>query len=391
MSLLVLTSATTFGETLQLNQINSDIGRVGLRAGTTIDAGNIVWQPFAAVSVWHEFGPNITANAVTCPGLTAGQSCAFFGGPTTFTASSSTSTFGTYGQYSLGISGAVAGTGWLGFARVDYRDGSNLQGLSGTGGIRYQFSSDMAVASHAMPVKAPILKAPVMTAVNWTGFYIGAFAGATLGRADWGYAGGEVSPHIGGFLGGGDVGYNYQIDRWVIGLEGDLGGTNTKGGVACGPLVAGQPTSNAAPMYQMTCNASDTWLATAAARVGYTWERALFYVKVGGAWTNERFSATCNLAATVNVIFGQQCTNPSSALTSGLSANTNRGGWTLGYGTEFALTPNWSVKAETDYVSFGDSTMTATDGSALRVGMHYWEEKIGINYRFSPGPVMAKY
>ena len=232
-----------------------------------------------------------------------------------------------------------------------------------------------------------------MTAVNWTGFYIGAFSGATLGRADWNYLTGSVSPHIGGFLGGGEIGYNYQIDRWVIGLEGDVGGTNTKGGVACGPLVAGTgiPTTNAGPMYQTTCNASDTWLATAAARVGYTWERALFYVKAGGAWTNERFSATCNLAATVNVIPGQQCTNPSSALSSGLSASTNRGGWTVGYGTEFALTPNWSVKAETDYVSFGDSNATATDGSALKVGMHLWEEKIGLNYRFSTGPVMAKY
>ena len=230
---------STFGETLQVNQINSDIGRVGLRVGETIQSGNIVWQPFGAFSVWHEFGPNITSNAVTCPGLTATQSCAFFGGPSAFTASSSTSTFGTYEQYSLGFSAAVAGTGWLGFARVDYRDGPNLQGLSGTGGIRYQFLPDVAVVAHAMPVKAPVYKAPVMTAVNWTGFYFGGFGGATLGRADWGYAGGEVSPHIGGYLFGGDIGYNYQIDRWVIGLEGDLAGTNTKGGVACGPLVAG--------------------------------------------------------------------------------------------------------------------------------------------------------
>jgi hypothetical protein len=31
-------------------------------------------------------------------------------------------------------------------------------------------------------------------------------------------------------------------------------------------------------MFQMTCNAKADWLATAAARVGYTWGRALFYV-----------------------------------------------------------------------------------------------------------------
>jgi opacity protein-like surface antigen len=58
-----------------------------------------------------------------------------------------------------------------------------------------------------------------------------------------------------------------------------------------------------------------------------------------------------------------------------------RGGWVLGFGAEFALTGNWSARAETDYIGFGDTNVTASDGSALRVGMHVWEEKIGLNYR----------
>jgi outer membrane autotransporter protein len=394
-----LTSGTPavsqFSGTLQLNNINSDIGRVGLRFGTTIDGGAVVWQPFAAVSVWREFGPNTTANYSTCNATTGAPGCAFFTGtPVTISAASSTSTFGTYGQYSLGISGAVAGTGWLGFARVDYRDGSNLQGLSGTGGIRYQFAPDMAVANHAMPVKAPVYKAPVMTAVNWTGFYIGGFGGATQGKADWGYVGGEVSPHIGSYLLGGDVGYNYQTGRYVFGVEGDLGGSNTNGAIACGPLAAG-PTiaSPSGPMFQMTCKAWADWIATATARAGYTWDRALLYVKAGGAWTDERFSATCNLSPAANLLNFpfQSCRNPAGVFSNGFTAGTNRGGWTVGTGTEFALTSNWSAKAEADYVSFGDSTVTATDGSVLRVGMHVWEEKIGLNYRFSSGAIAAKY
>ena len=389
--------ASEFSGTLKLNDIDSDIGRVGLRAGTTIDTGNIVWQPFAAVSVWHEFGPNVTANYATCNAKTGGPGCAFFGGgatPVTIAAASSTSTFGTYGQYSLGISAAVAGTGWLGFARVDYRDGTDLQGLSATGGIRYQFTPDLAVASHAMPVKAPVLKAPVMTAVNWTGFYIGGFGGATQGRADWGYGGGEVSPHTGGYLFGGDIGYNYQTGKYVFGVEADLGATNTTGSVACGPLLSSTDgVTLAAPMFQMTCNAQANWIATATARVGYTWDRALLYVKGGGAWTDERFSATCNLNPAVNLantLIGQGCTNPAGAFTNGFTANTGRGGWTAGFGSEFALTSNWSAKAEADYVSFGDSSLTASDGSVLKVGMHLWEEKIGLNYRFNTGPVMAR-
>ena len=61
----------------------------------------------------------------------------------------------------------------------------------------------------------------------------------------------------------------------------------------------------------------------------------------------------------------------------------------FGYGVEFALTRNWSAKAETDYISFGDSSVSASDGSALNVGMHLWETTIGLNYRFNPGPVIA--
>ena len=351
--------------TLTFNDIKSDIGRVGLRVGETVESGGVVWQPFAAVSVWHEFGPNMTASYASSPACCTGVGTGF----------GSVSTIGTFGQYSLGVSGALAGTGWLGFARVDYRDGPNLQGLSGTGGIRYQFTPDMAVASHAMPVKAPILKAPVVTAVNWTGFYAGGFGGAILGRADWGYGVGEVAPHIGGFDGGGNIGGDWQSGRWVLGAVAELEGTNTKGGTACNPSQG-----PFLPMFMTTCNASIRSLGDVAARVGYTWDRALFYVKAGGAWTNERFTAGCTNQSPGNV---QPCTNPAGAATKGFSASSNRGGWIIGNGTEFALTPNWSARAEADYISFGDTAVTATDGSALRVGMHLWETRVGLNYRFS--------
>jgi opacity protein-like surface antigen len=366
--------------TLQLNDIKSDIGRLGLRVGETIEGDKVVWQPFAAVSVWHEFGSNPTANYTSAPGC-----CVVVPGfiSANFTGVGSTTTIGTFGQYSLGVSASVIGTGWLGFARVDYRDGPNLQGLSGTAGLRYQFTPDMAVATH-MPVKAPVLKAPVMTAVNWTGFYIGGFGGAALGRADWKYTdffgiAHEVSPHVGGFEGGGDIGYKWQRDRWVLGVEANLEGLNAKGGTACNP---GAGIAAPFPMLLTTCNASANWIATATARLGYTWERALFYVKGGGAWTNERFTASCNNVSGPNFA-SFPCTNPAGFITTGFSANQGRGGWTVGYGTEFALTGNWSAVAETDYTSFGDNNVIASDGSALNVGMHLWETKVGVNYRFS--------
>ncbi len=131
-------------------------------------------------------------------------------------------------------------------------------------------------------------------------------------------------------------------------------------------------------------------MATATARVGYAWERVLLYVKAGGAWTKEQVSATCNLGASqaVNATFGQGCTNPADALSNGFSGSSNtRSGWTVGYGTEFALTRNWSARAEYNYISFGDRNVIATDGSVLNIGMHVSEAKVGLNYRFDSGVV----
>jgi opacity protein-like surface antigen len=377
---------TDFNGTLQLDTIKSDIGRVGLRAGTTITTGNVTVQPFFAVSVWHEFGPNLTSNYVTCNATNGTPGCVLFGGavPVNVVATSTTSTFGTYGQYSLGFSAAVANTGWLGFARVDYRNGTNLEGLSGTAGLRYQFS----------PERRRLTKdsVPVVQVVNWTGLYVGAFGSALLGTADWNFVGGGVSPHVGGYDFGGDIGYNYQVGPYVLGVEAELGKARVTGGTACGPLLSGPifgPAQPAAPMFQMTCNAWADWMATATARVGYAWERVLFYARVGGAWTNQQVSATCNENAVgLALNFPQQsCFNPAGVLSAGFGGSKTILGWIAGYGTEFALTRNWSVRAEYNYISFGDRNVVASDGSLLNIGMHVSEAKIGVNYRFDSGVV----
>jgi opacity protein-like surface antigen len=386
--------ASTFNGTLALNDIKSEIGRVGVRVGTTIESGKVTWQPFAAVSVWHEFGPNTTSLYQTCSAVGGGGGCVFFGptNPAVFSAATSTTTFGTYGQYSVGFSAALADTGWLGFGRLDYRKGDNLEGFSATGGVRYQFTPDVLAK---MPTKAPVYKAPIVEAVNWTGFYVGGFGSGLLGEASLNYVIGEANPHVGGYRLGGDVGYNYQSGPWVLGVEADLAWTNLNGGTACGPLVDNF-TGNPSPMFQMNCNAWAHWLATATGRVGYAWERALFYVKGGGAWMNQQFSVTCNLSPAEQFANGfgvpnQQCANPAGIALSAFAANVTRGGWTAGYGTEFALTRNWSARAEYNYYGFGDVGVTATDGSPLRVGIHFSEVKVGVNYRFDVGPVIAKY
>jgi opacity protein-like surface antigen len=374
-----------FSGTAQINDITSEIGRVGLRVGTTVEAGNVVLQPFVAASVWHEFAGAVTGTYTSC------ANCLFiFGNPATVTGQMNTTGVGTFGQYSVGVSGQLVNTGWLGFVRVDYRDGDHLQSLSGTGGIRYQFTPDVRPA---MPVKAPAYKAPIIEAVDWTGFYVGGFAGTDFGRSGIGvthFVATDIRPA--GVLGGGTVGYNYQTGRFVFGVEGDWAWTNRTGSTACAPLVTGIFATPA--FFQTTCHDDMSWIATVAGRVGYLWSpRTLLYVKAGAAWENQTWSASCNLGPFNGTLAGplQACTNPAGVFLDYVSANDRRIGALIGYGTEFALTRNWSAKAEYTWINFGTKALTFSDGTVFLAKETVSEVKVGVNYRFEGGPIVAKY
>jgi opacity protein-like surface antigen len=362
--------------TLQFNTIDSLIGRAGLRFGTTLQSGNLIYQPFAAISVWHEFDNDIRSTYTVC------STCQ---GTAPASANITTPNIGTYGQYSLGVNAQIANTGWLGYARVDYRNGDHIEGWAGTGGIRYQFTPDPggpAFGSAQGLYKAPVKARAAELAPNWTGLYIGAFGGADYGSAKMGFpqAGFSSGPQVAGPLGGGTLGYNYQIGPLVLGVEGDAGWTNARGSVAC----AGPVNGNQAVLFSTDCADRADFIATATARLGYAWGRALYYAKVGGAWDHETFTVTCNQPAGVTTATGIPCTNPAGANLTQISVADNRAGWTIGYGVEFALTPNWSAKGEVNYIDFGNRNLTAQDGTIINAGMRITEGKIGVNYRFSP-------
>ena len=397
-----------YSGTTQVNDIQSAIGRAGLRVGTTIETSNIVYQPFAAASVWHDFAGDITAHYSSC------ANCFFvFGAPSVLSSNMTTNNIGTFGQYSVGVAGQVVNSGWLGFVRMDYREGPHMVGLSGTGGIRYQFTPTEIAA--AMPVKAPVYNAPEL--VNWTGVYVGAIGGAEAGRGSMYFptsgagvlafppvppgpfnfisAGGSAADmRPAGPLGGGTIGYNYQLGSWVYGVEGDAAWTGVKGSTQCQPLnpplIAGNSVNNS--LFQTTCHDNINWTATAAARVGYTWTpRTLLYGKAGVAVAGESFSETCNLGplngANGGVAGGfffpfQNCTNANGAYVNQASASTTAVGWTLGYGAEFAFTRNWSAKAEFDWVDFGHKAVTLSDGTTINTYQRTAQGKVGINYKF---------
>jgi opacity protein-like surface antigen len=387
-----------FQGSAQIDDLTSTIGRASLRVGTTVDVGNLTVQPFASASIWHDFSGGWSATYSSCPNCLFQPIPGNGSVPSQLTATMNGSGVGTYGTYSIGVSGQVKNTGWLGYVRVDYSDGANLQGWTGSGGIRYQFTPE---APRPIIAKAPI-KAPVAARpVNWTGFYIGGFGGAVSGgKADatfdpapatpftQPFGGATSNPQLAGALGGGNVGYNYQMGQWVVGVEGDLAWTNTRGSKPCGNLLAGNPSflpANA--LFNVTCHDQLDWLATATGRLGFVWGRALYYAKLGAAWTHEEFSATCNQGPTnlVRAIFllSQACFSPTGALLDTISASDTRFGWTAGVGGEFALTDNWSAKGEFDYLGFSGHNFTLSDGTAGSTKLNLWQTKVGVNYRFA--------
>jgi opacity protein-like surface antigen len=343
---------------LTVNDIDSTLGRLSARVGTTVSFGNVVWQPFVSASVFHEFEGGVTSS------LTSNFSAISAPLPT-LSSTVSTGSLGTYGQFGLGIAMQAIDTRWVGYLRTDYRTGDNVEGWSVNGGLRYQFVPDPAVrGSEPLIAKAPVDKAPpAQAAYNWTGFYIGPYLGTNWGYTNWTFTddGGTTSPRFAGLLGGGEIGYNYQAGKWVFGIEGDAGVTNASGARPC-------PTG-----FFYNCEINTNWLATATARAGYAyWDRVLVYAKGGAAIAQDRAESSCNTAS--------QPTIPAAGLTGCPSQSDSKvkAGWTVGLGSEFGLTQNVSLKGEIMYFDLGSDryniagipTDIQRDGFISTVGLH---------------------
>jgi outer membrane immunogenic protein len=203
---------------------------------------------------------------------------------------------------------------------------------------------------------------------NWSGFYVGGFVGADWGKTHWTFVnfGTTVDPRLAGALAGAAIGFNYQVGAFVLGAEVDHSWTNAKGSALC-------------PNPTFTCHSELNHFGTFTGKLGYAWDNILTYVKGGGAWGGLGLSTTAN--ANGLVFF---------------TGNENRGGWTVGTGFEIGFTPNWSGKVEYNYLDFGThrlnaplTAVAATEPLDLRLRAHAL--KVGVNYRFSYGPVYANY
>lgn len=229
-----------------------------------------------------------------------------------------------------------------------------------------------------------VFKAPArVAAVNWSGIYAGAHAGGGWGVSDWKsadgvFAGATSFPgtsDINGLLAGGQLGFRSQSGNWVWGASADASWSNIIGTAKCATFAG--PNSG-------TCQTLVDAFGTITAELGKTTGKFLFYGKAGVGWADEKDRIT---SATVGPFAS--------------TGSQTRWGWTAGSGIAYALTPNWSVFAEYDYLGLGSKAVTLTDPtfgtSHVRIDQHINAVKLGANYKFDwsdgwgKAPVMAKY
>ena len=130
-----------------------------------------------------------------------------------------------------------------------------------------------------MPVKAPAVVPPF----SWNGCYAGANAGGVSGHVHEditipGFAVIDTGGTSSGFIGGGQIGCNWQYDpHWVFGVEGDINYLDIDRSGYFRSVFKGEDTVGA----QKT---NSKWLGTVRVRLGYAWDRGYLYATGGMAF-----------------------------------------------------------------------------------------------------------
>jgi outer membrane immunogenic protein len=228
--------------------------------------------------------------------------------------------------------------------------------------------SSCALAADLGPYRPPPAYEPAYEPVrdvrldDWTGFYAGVNAGygwgndsaVTLSGPGTGGSFGALQPD--GWFGGGQLGYNLQFDRLVLGVEADLQGADISDG-----------TSGISGAYLAQSNVDINWFSTVRGRVGYSTGPALLYFTGGFAFADVDYSATA--------------TGPAGTIA--LSSDGIKTGYTLGGGLEWAFTPDWSLKTEYLYVDLGNETLSSPGGAfTSSTDTDFHTVRVGLNYHF---------
>jgi outer membrane immunogenic protein len=256
-----------------------------------------------------------------------------------------------------------------------------------------------------MPLKAP--PQPVTADYNWAGFYVGVSGGygwsqgGDIGLASVGIPAPASLPVIAtgaasaiptglgtqanGFIGGAEIGYNYQWHQWVWGIEADLSGANIRGS------AAQNATSIITTIVSFPANGSAVGeqkldlFGTVRGRLGLVAADRLLIFATGGLAYGHAESNTSTGDIPDQVTIGPALGSASRMLA----------GWTVGGGFEWAFAPRWSFKTEYLYYDLGSlnyalspnvvtSCCTAVEGSVNTAASAMFRgsiARVGIDYK----------
>jgi outer membrane immunogenic protein len=233
-------------------------------------------------------------------------------------------------------------------------------------------------AAHAADMGLPAKARTFEPEWNWSGFYAGLNAGYARSTTTWndldGFftAGGTLfNESTNGFIGGGQVGYNWQFRHAVVGIETDFqylsGSQNT--------TLFALPPGNLVP----TFHDSIQWLGTVRGRAGLAIDNVLTYLTAGLAYGRARHTIV----------------DPFFNVDPNFNLSSTKVGFVAGVGAEYALDPRWSIKTEALYVDLGKNSATITGiaqstppGNPTTVTGRFdindtmWIVRAGVNYKF---------
>jgi outer membrane immunogenic protein len=227
-----------------------------------------------------------------------------------------------------------------------------------------------------MAVKAPP-PAPLPVIYNWSGFYIGANGGWGQSHSCVDFFNGAGTDFTGGCgdrsggLFGGQIGYRWQSNQFVFGLEaqGDWADLSSSRVSLFNPTLSTNVKTDAIGLFT--------------GQIGWAWNAALLYVKGGAAVTDNRLDVIDNITG-IGLV----------------SASATRWGGTLGVGFEYGFAPNWSIGAEYDHLWMGNAnnSFSVTDPRLVAIANDRISQDVDmitlrINYRFGGygAPVTARY